>query len=455
MNPKFDVVRMATLAVGLITIAACTRASGSLSSNTNIAATCLKNEALCNVVSGYEGNSVMSGAIGATISGGGQPGLPNQVSGNQGAIGGGNGNLAGEGSTVAGGYGNTALFFHATVGGGESNQATGEDTTVGGGLKNIASDRFSTVGGGVANLASSLFTTVSGGSGNTASFDFAAVGGGTQNQATSEAAVVSGGNNNLAQGAYSAILGGINNAANNQGATVGGGAGNVATGSYAVIPGGFANQAAGDYSFAAGREAKVAADHPGTFLFADSNTFQFPSMAPNEFAVRATGGVRFVTAVDPSGNSLSGVRLSPGGGSWENLSDSQAKAGITPVDGRQVLDRLMSLPISTWSYRSQDPTIRHIGPMAQDFYSAFQVGDDTHYISTVDEDGVALAAIQELYRLVQHGPDQGPAPLQSGDFALQEQIASLKGQLTFSNGLAIAALLAAILALWQRKKGTA
>jgi hypothetical protein len=281
------------------------------------------------------------------------------------------------------------------------------------------------------------------------------VGGGTQNQATSEAAVISGGNGNLAQGAYSAILGGINNAANSQGATVGGGAGNIATGSYALVPGGFANQAAGNYSFAAGRDAKVAADHPGTFLFADSNSFQFPSIGPNEFAVRATGGVRFVTAIDPSGNSLSGVRLSPGGGSWENLSDSRAKTGITPVDGRQVLDRLMSLPISTWSYRSQDASIRHIGPMAQDFYSAFQVGDDTHYISTIDEEGVALAAIQELYRQVQIGLDQGPTIVQSGNFALQEQIASLKGQLDISNGLAIAALLIAILAMWQRKTGRA
>ena len=455
MNTKLDLLRNIALWAALITAAACAGASGSSSSYANSSLPCPKSAASCNVIRGYPGNSALSGVTGATISGGGVQDLPNQVTGNQGTIGGGEGNLAGEGSTVAGGHGNIALFFHATVGGGENNQATGEETTVGGGLKNIASDRFSTVGGGVANLASSLFATVSGGSGNTASFNFATVGGGTQNQATSEAAVISGGNGNLAQGAYSAILGGINNAANSQGATVGGGAGNIATGSYALVPGGFANQAAGNYSFAAGRDAKVAADHPGTFLFADSNSFQFPSIGPNEFAVRATGGVRFVTAIDPSGNSLSGVRLSPGGGSWENLSDSRAKTGITPVDGRQVLDRLMSLPISTWSYRSQDASIRHIGPMAQDFYSAFQVGDDTHYISTIDEEGVALAAIQELYRQVQIGLDQGPTIVQSGNFALQEQIASLKGQLDISNGLAIAALLIAILAMWQRKTGRA
>ena len=101
-------------------------------------------------------------------------------------------------------------------------------------------------------------------------------------------------------------------------ATVGGGLGNVATGSYAVTPGGFANQAAGDYSFAAGRSAKVGKEHTGAFLFADASPFAFPSLASNEFAVRATGGVRFVTAVDASGNLTSGVRLSPGSGAWES-----------------------------------------------------------------------------------------------------------------------------------------
>lgn len=44
--------------------------------------------------------------------------------------------------------------------------------------------------------------------------------------------------------------------------------------------------------------------------------------------------------------------------------------------------------------------VRHIGPMAQDFHAAFEVGEDDEHIATVDADGVALAAIQGLYRLV-------------------------------------------------------
>jgi hypothetical protein len=34
--------------------------------------------------------------------------------------------------------------------------------------------------------------------------------------------------------------------------------------------------------------------------------------------------------------------------------------------------------------------------MAQDFYAAFNVGEDEKHITTVDADGVALAAIQGL-----------------------------------------------------------
>ena len=454
MNPKLHLFRNIALWAGLITVAACTGASGSSSAFVESAIPCPKSAAPCNMIRGYPGNSAGSGVTGATISGGGVQGLPNQVSGNQGTVGGGDGNLAGEGSTVAGGIGNIALHFHASVSGGTNNLADAEEATIGGGLNNTASGPSATVGGGAQNLASASFTSIGGGAGNEANYIFATVGGGTFNQASNEAGVVSGGNYNRAQGSYSSILGGINNTAVGSGAAIGGGAGNTATGSYTTIPGGFANSAAGDYSFAAGRGANVNAENPGSFLFADSNIFQFPSIAPNEFAVRATGGVRFITAIDSSGAALAGVRISPGSGAWENLSDAQAKAGFASVNERQVLDRLMSLPISTWSYRGQDPSVRHIGPMAQDFYSAFQVGDDTHYISTVDEEGVALAAIQELARLVQQVQVQSITTSPSEDSALSRQVTSLERQLTYSNGLAAAALLTAILALWRPKRTT-
>ena len=90
----------------------------------------------------------------------------------------------------------------------------------------------------------------------------------------------------------------------------------------------------------------------------------------------------------------------PGSGSWSNLSDKNAKTNFLQVKPREVLERLAVLPINQWSYKTQDPSIRHIGPTAQDFHEAFGVGEDHRRISSVDADGVALAAIQGLYEML-------------------------------------------------------
>ena len=83
------------------------------------------------------------------------------------------------------------------------------------------------------------------------------------------------------------------------------------------------------------------------------------------------------------------------GTSFVTTSDRNVKEQFKPVDSREVLERVASLPITSWNFK-QDANTRHIGPMAQDFYSAFNVGTDDKHIATVDEDGVALAAIQGL-----------------------------------------------------------
>jgi hypothetical protein len=232
------------------------------------------------------------------------------------------------------------------------------------------------------------------------------VGGGAENTATGHDATVSGGAGNTASANHATVGGGIANHAAGIYATVGGGYDNTSGGVFSTIPGGFGNEAAGDYSFASGSHAKVDAAHDGAFLYADSNDFSFHSAAADEFAVRATSGVRLVTAIDDGGAPIAGVELASGSGSWSSLSDREAKANIAPVDENQILTLLAELPISTWNYAGQDPSIRHIGPMAQDFRAAFDLGEDDKHISTVDADGVALAAIQGLHQLVQEKDTQ-------------------------------------------------
>jgi len=366
----------------------------------------------------------------AGIAGCGEPQLPDQATGNLGTVGGGADNEAGGYATVGGGSHNAASAMHATVGGGWRNTASVEASVVSGGEGNIADGTFTTVSGGYSNVASRIYATVGGGGRNTASGTFATVGGGHFNTASGWDSTVSGGHDNVASGIHATIGGGPGNTADGFGGTVSGGAGNTASaahaavggglanratgiygtvgggygntagGSYSTVPGGILNEAAGDYSFASGSHAKVDATHDGAFLYADSNDLDFYSAAADEFAVRTTGGVRLVTAIDDGGNSVGGVELPPGSGSWSSLSDREMKVNVSPIDENQILLLLAGLPISIWSYVGQDPSVQHIGPMSQDFYAAFSVGEDDEHISVVDADGVALAAIQGLYQLM-------------------------------------------------------
>ena len=89
------------------------------------------------------------------------------------------------------------------------------------------------------------------------------------------------------------------------------------------------------------------------------------------------------------------------GGVWTNNSDRDSKTAVQPIDARSVLDEVSRLPISSWQYIADRGTVRHIGPMAQDFHAAFGLGpSDGRSIATVDADGVALAAIQALNAIV-------------------------------------------------------
>ena len=214
---------------------------------------------------------------------------------------------------------------------------------------------------------------------------------------TAPYATVGGGQSNVASGTRSTVSGGSGNTASGYSATVGGGFGNTASGFLATVAGGQSNTAAGDYSFAAGSSAKIDAVHDGTFMFADGSTsVDFNSAAANEFAVRANGGVRFVTGVDGSGVPTAGVTMAAGAGAWSSISARATKENFTSVDVIAVLEKVASMPVEEWNYKAQEDSIRHIGPMAEDFRAAFSVGDFVGRITSTDADGVALAAIQGL-----------------------------------------------------------
>jgi trimeric autotransporter adhesin len=425
-----------------------------------------------NLIGGHISNTVTIGwwgpVFGATISGGGGSSAQrNRVTEVYGTVGGGRGNTAGHFSTVGGGAGNTASegygtvgggasntagdwygtvgggsdnttsnFFgtvgggqsntasagHATVGGGWSNTASSQRATIGGGWSNTASGLSSTVGGGQSNTASGSTATVSGGSNNSVSGVMATVGGGSYNRASGTYATVGGGYYNTASGTYATVGGGSGNTASGLSSTVGGGSGNTASGFSATVPGGYGNVAAGDNSFAAGLRAK--ANNRGCFVWGDNSTvFDVPCDDDNRWVARSSGGVYFYT----NSGLFSGVFVGAGGNAWSSVSDRALKENVVPVNGREVLAQLAALPLATWNYLSEDAAVRHMGPMAQDFYATFGLGDSDQHISTIDADGVALAAIQGLHEIVQ--AQEAEIVTQKAEIAgLEARLAALEKQ---------------------------
>ncbi|MFH1891978.1 MAG: tail fiber domain-containing protein [Candidatus Zixiibacteriota bacterium] len=368
-------------------------------------------------IAGGQENVISNSAIHGTIGGG----WSNSVSANKATIGGGSGNNAShQFCTIGGGLDNTASDYRATVGGGWENTASGENATVAGGQNNAAAADYATVAGGYDNDADSSFCTVSGGASNKARGTKSTVGGGAFNIAGFLATVaggemnfanghwgtIAGGTNNESSAKLSSVGGGIGNRAEGEYSTVSGGNTNIATGNYSAIAGGYSCEAAGDYSFTYGNNGIAKGDysfaggnnasalHDGAFVFADASGEKLESTAPNQVLFRASGGTKFYSDSKLS----SGVTIHPGSSAWAVSSDRNLKENFSEVDGSELLSKLAQLPITEWNYKSQDGDVRHIGPVAQDFYTLFGLGDDDVTISTIDPAGIALAAIQELHK---------------------------------------------------------
>ncbi len=398
---------------------------------------------------GYNAASANYAAVGA--------GENNTASATHAMVGGGEQNTAsGAHATVGGGQNNDAQALYSTIGGGgpsdpmspttTNNRVTDDYGTIGGGGNNQAGDNagtsidstYATTGGGKSNTASGTVATVGGGLLNTAAGIIATVGGGYGNMASAYSSTVSGGYINIASYTGATVSGGILNTASGDRAMVGGGQSNTAAGGYATVGGGLSNTAAGDYSFAAGRQAKIDALHDGTFLFADQTASDFNSIAANEFAVRATGGVRFVTAVDGTGATTKSITMDASGnlftsGSVNPPSDRNVKENFDSVNPIDVLEKLVALPIETWNYKNENTSIRHMGVMSQDFAQAYGLGVDDTHISTTDAEGIALAAIQGLNQKLEAELDEKNtelAEIRAQYAALGRRLEHIEGRLS-------------------------
>jgi hypothetical protein len=81
-------------------------------------------------------------------------------------------------------------------------------------------------------------------------------------------------------------------------------------------------------------------------------------------------------------------------------SDRNIKTDFSVVQPEEILKKLLALPIQHWRFTNEVEGIRHLGPTAQDFKAAFGLGTSDKTIGPVDENGVALVAIQGLNQKV-------------------------------------------------------
>jgi hypothetical protein len=294
-----------------------------------------------------------------------------------------NPNVAGgQFSVVGGGSGNQACDGWGTIAGGYNNAVSGaqNDGFIGAGAGNVV-----TGNDGASAIVAGLLNEVVGA-------EYAFIGGGSTNTLSGEYGVLVGGLNNTVSGEGAYIAAGGYNTASGEGAVVDGGFNSTAGGTFATIPGGYVNSAAGTYSFAAGARASAATE--GAFVWSDGSDGDtiLTSSRSYQFLARASGGFTLYT----NAASTVGAQLAAGSGTWASLSDRNVKTNIVPLDDEAILGKVAALPISRWSYKSEHG-VRHVGPMAQDFYAAFKVGEDDKHITSIDEDGVALAAIKALH----------------------------------------------------------
>ncbi len=316
-------------------------------------------------------------------------------------------------SVIAGGYGNvitgTTDGFNAAIvtgyyntltnavwgfiGGGSQNQISANASAIGGGESNSVSGDHSFLGSGSSNAIKAGSSAIGGGANNTVSAPYGFIGSGAADTVSGEYGFIGSGTNNTVSGEGGYIASGGYNTVTGEGAVVDGGYDSKAAGAFATIPGGYGDSAGGTYSFAAG--ARASAGQTGTFVWSDGSDGDatLSSSRAYQFLARASGG--FILYTNPG--STVGAQLPAGSGTWASLSDRNAKTNIVPLDDASVLRKVASLPISRWSYRTEHG-VRHVGPMAQDFYAAFKVGEDDRHITPIDEDGVALAAVKALYR---------------------------------------------------------
>ena len=282
---------------------------------------------------------------------------------------------------------------NATVGGDQTNAATGEGATVSGGIGNVASGMSATVAGGFSNEAAGNHSFAAGHRakaahagafvwGDTANEDFIST---ADDQFLIRAAGGVGIGTNIParmlEIADTQSIARLTSTESSAGSVLE--LNSLARRQDAIGAIDFL-----DNGFLAGRIAYLGTE----------NAITFSTDAFERVRIDAAGQVG-IGVVPQYPLHLSSGAYCTAGGSWTNASDRNLKENFASIDERAVLNALLTVPVTRWNYKVEEDSVQHIGPTAQDFRSAFGLGDGSAAISTVDASGVALASIQALHQI--------------------------------------------------------
>jgi len=144
--------------------------------------------------------------------------------------------------------------------------------------------------------------------------------------------------------------------------------------------------------------------HTGTIVLSaedGTSTDSVRAQADREFRVRAAGGIRLRVSAAANGNTPGaggnvGCDITAAVPTWTCASSRTLKENYLNVDGEYVLSRVRMTPVTTWNMTGGDRSVRHLGPVAEDFWRAFGLGLGETTLGMGDIDGVNFAAAKAL-----------------------------------------------------------
>jgi hypothetical protein len=418
-------------------------------------------------IGGGQSNKIDANNLWSLIGGGAE----NYIGSDKCTIGGGAGNYISDvsgASFIGGGQTNEidANSFNSIIGGGFENYIGSDTCAIGGGSGNIigpnASESF--IGGGYSNYAYGPKSAIGGGSANFIdSTSFSVIGGGYNNYISAAApySTIPGGQDNIANAAY-CFAAGNQAQAQNRGCFVWADSQSLSFSSTANdqfcvrAQGGVQLDPTTSISFGSQTRQMLNLWGAAYGIGVQNDREYFRAGDTNAGFAWFMGGTHNDTADNPGSGGVEVMKLTYGiaevgdtGFGYEagllhvigqlnvdanayasdfySTSDRNKKELFGTVDAGAVLEKVSALPITTWNFKGHHE--RHLGPMAQDFRAVFALGPDDKHISTLDEGGVALAAIQGLNQKLEEHDKKLETALKEKDARiaqLEKEMAAIK-----------------------------